>query len=402
MRILHIAPSYKPAYQYGGPIISLSRLAEEQAKAGAEVWVLATTANGSEELDVPLGVPQMLDGVRVRYFRRWTGDHGHFSPALLWAVWREAPQFQVVHLHSWWNWIAFGVASLCRLRGLRIAISPHGMLSPYTLRGRLRRIFQKTPGRWLLGNHRLHATSKQEMWELQALHPGMEVTMLPNIVYLPDRIHRSDAEAARGHADSETIDPASASPHLGSKNTLPLRLLFLSRIDPKKGLDLLLRALAGLPTDVAWQLDIGGATGSSYQKKLAVLAQTLGIADRVRWIGWVQDDAKWAMLAQSDLLILPSHNENFAIAVLEALAVGTPVVVGNQVGLHSYVAENDLGWRTDPDPDALREVLTRVFADTEKRQRIRQTAPDRVRTDFEPNKVARAYLDWYASWLRTS
>lgn len=400
MRILHIAPSYKPAYQYGGPIISVSRLAEEQAKVGAEVWVLTTTANGSEELDVPLGVPQMLDGVQVRYFRRWTGDHGHFSPALLWAVWREAPQFQVVHLHSWWNWIAFGVAWLCRLRGLRIAISPHGMLSPYTLRGRLRRIFQKTLGRWLLGNHRLHATSKQEMWELQALHPGMEVAMLPNIVYLPDRIRHRNALAARDDAASETID--SASLRLRRENNSPLRLLFLSRIDPKKGIDLLLRALADLPKDVAWQLDIGGATGSLYQKKLAALAQTLGIADRVRWIGWVQDDAKWAMLAQSDLFILPSHNENFAIAVLEALAVGTPVVVGNQVGLHSYVAEKDLGWRTDPDPVALREVLGQAFADTEKRQRIRQTAPDRVRADFEPGKVARAYLDWYASWLRTS
>lgn len=390
MRILHITPSYKPAYQYGGPIISVSRLVEEQAKDGAEVWVFTTTANGTSELQVPLGVPQAVDGVWVRYFRRWTGDHGHFSPMLLRVVWRELRQFQVVHIHSWWNWVAFGVVLLCRFRGIQAVVSPRGMLSPYTLRGRLRRIFQKTLGRWLLGNHRLHATSKQEMWELQALHPGMEVAMLPNIVYLPDRVHHSDAKAA-----SKTTNPAL--PRLRDENPTPLRLLFLSRIDPKKGLDLLLRALSGLPTDVAWQLDIGGATGAPYQKKLAALAQTLGIADRVRWLGWVQDDAKWALLAQADLLILSSHNENFAIAVLESLAVGTPVVVGNQVGLHSYVAEKDFGWRTRPDPDELRLVLEQAFSDTEKRQRIRQTAPDKVRADFEPGRVARGYFDLYQS-----
>ncbi len=376
MRILHITPSYKPADGYGGPIISVGRLAEEQVKAGAEVWVFTTTANGSVELPVPAGTPQDVDGVLVRYFKRWTGDHGHFSPALLWAVWREVRQFQVVQIHSWWNWVVFGAVLACRWRGVRTVVSPHGMLSPYTIQGRMRHFFQRYIGQWLLSKSLLHATSNQESWELQALHPGLPVAVVvPNIVYLP------------------ILPTFGGSESWGTPR--PFRLLFLSRIDPKKGLDILFQALANLKTAPDWRLTIGGATGSNYQRKMQTLATGLGLAERITWLGWTQGEAKWDLLAQSDLLVLPSHNENFAIAVLEALAAGTPVVVGNQVGLHSYVAENDFGWRTDTEPEALARVLINAIADEEKRRRIRQTAPAKVRADFEPGKVLQKYFDLY-------
>jgi len=377
MRILHIVPSYKPAYGYGGPIISVSRLAEELVRYGTEAQVFTTTANGVDELPVPAGVPQVVDGVQVRYFQRWTGDHGHFSPALLWMLWRSARQFQIVHIHSWWNWVTWGALLVCRLRGVSTVVSPHGMLSPYTVHGRFRLFFQKTLGKMLLAKSLLHATSKQEMWELEALHPGQQVVVVPNIVYLP--------ETTPKHLEVPGME---------------LRLLFLSRIDPKKGLDILFRALASLKNLPGWRLSIGGATGTPYSKKMQALAASLGISERISWLGWIQADEKWSLLEASDLLILTSHNENFAIAVLEALAVGTPVVVGNQVGLHSYVAEKDLGWRTEITPEAVAGVLHTALADEEKRRRIRQTAPALVRADFEPGKVLCRYLGMYREMTR--
>jgi glycosyltransferase involved in cell wall biosynthesis len=372
VRILHIVPSYKPAFRYGGTIVSVSRLAEEQRRAGADVQVFTTTANGAEELAVPVGMPLELNSVQIWYFRRWTGDHGHFSPALLWATWRNALSFQVVHIHSWWNWVAFGAALICRLRHVRAVVTPHGMLSPYTVHGRLRLFFQKTLGNFLLAKSLLHATSKQEMWELQALHPGIAVVMVPNIVYLPEYIPEHPDTGMQG-----------------------LQLLFLSRIDPKKGVDILLRALAGLKDIPGWRLNIAGATGTPYQKKMQALAASLGLYERIIWSGWIQGNDKWNLLAGADLLILPSHNENFAIAVLEALAVGTPVVVGNKVGLHSYVAENDFGWRTDITPEALAKALREAFADEAKRRRIHREAPERVRADFEPGRIVQEYFRKY-------
>ena len=370
--ILHICPSYKPAFHYGGPTVSVSRLAEVQAQNDAQVSVFTTTADGPEELKVVAGARTEVDGVTVFYFNRLTGDHGHFSPALYRALWREARHFQTVHLHSWWNWVVFGALLLCRIKGIRTIVSPHGMLSPYTVHSKIRPWFQKTFGRWLLANSILHATSKQEQKELQILHPELEVVLAPNIMLLPTPPPQRPVKSA------DTLD-----------------LLFLSRIDPKKGLDILLDALATLQTS-DWKLTIAGASGSTYQKQLVQLSKKLGLEERVHWAGWTDGDTKWALLAQSDLMILPSHNENFANVVLEALFVGTPVIVSDQVGLHDYVREKELGWLCRPNPEALREVLQQAFADTQRREKISSIGQQRVLADFEPRKVVRLYFQHYA------
>ncbi|MEQ1745280.1 MAG: glycosyltransferase [Saprospiraceae bacterium] len=365
MRILHVTPYYLPEDEYGGPVITVSRLAEEQVRTGASVCVFTTTAGKSGSGFEPARV-------QVLRFRRW-GEYGFFSPGLLWAFWRMAPTFQTVHLHTWWNFTAFGVVVLGRLRGIRMVVCPHGMLSPYSLsKSWLRIFFQKTVGRWLLSKGRLQATSRQEAAELHALHPGIPARVVPNIVCLPSPSAVSEKEP---------------SPEM--------RLLFLSRVHPKKGLDLLLEALAGMPGGRAWRLSVGGSSEGNYVEKMQELAQNLGIADRVHWHGWVQGDAKWALLAESDLLVLPSRNENFAIVVLEALAMGTPVLLSDQVGLQDYVRENDFGWCCEPTIESLREMLWAAFAGTAKRQHIHRLAPGAVRADYAPEKTLQAYFDLY-------
>ncbi len=371
--ILHIIPSYKPAFHYGGPTVSCARLAEEQVCRGAQVTVWTTTANGPEELPVPSGAQQEVDGVQVRYFRRRTGDHGHFSPALLLWVWRKARHFPVVHVHSWWNWVVFGALLICRLRGIRVLVSPHGMLSPYTLRSPFRRWFQKRIGHQLLKGNILHATSKMERGELQLLHPGIPVVLAPNIVYLPEN------KPAR-------------------RENSPLQLFFLSRIDPKKGLDILFHALAPLK-NLPWKLVIAGETGSAYHQFLKNLAALLDLTDKIEWIGWCSGEEKWRRLAQSDLLVLSSHNENFANVVIESLAVGTPVVISDQVGLRAYVRERELGWVAPPEATAFGAALQQAMADQGAREKINRLGPGFVAADFKPEKVVDLYFHHYQQLL---
>jgi glycosyltransferase involved in cell wall biosynthesis len=372
MRILHVTPSYKPAFRYGGPTFSVSCLAEQQAKAGAEVWVFTTTANGEEELPVSRGVPIEVEGVQVVYFSRWTGDHGHFCPALWWAVWRQGRDFDVVHVHSWWNWVAFGAVLIGRLRGLRMVFSPHGMLSPYTLRHSLKRWFQRILGRWLLARALWHATSRLEERELQVHKPPNPTICVPNITPFPDTT-AIQAPAPRA----------------------ALRLLYLSRFDPKKGLDFLLNVLAEIKGGCPWQLTVVGDASNPFGREMRKLAERLGLKDRVVWHGWASGEEKWNLLAWSDLLLLPSQNENFAIVVLEALAVGTAVLVSDRVGLCDYVHEKDLGWCAPLDEEAWRLALKAAMSDDAKRRRIRREAPIQVRRDFDPETLVWRYLEVY-------
>gem|GEM_PF-34967 len=372
MRILHICPSYKPAFGYGGPTFSVSRLAEKQAEMGAEVWVFTTTANGAEELDVPTGEPIAMDGVQVVYFRRWTGDHSHVCPGLWWALWRQGGRFDVVHVHSWWNWVAFIAILVCRWRGFRTVFSPHGMLSAYTLRSWGRRYFQRIVGHWLLARARWHATSLFEYRELRALAPCRFMLLLPNVVSFPE-------------------EPAPPSARTGG----PVRLLFLSRIDPKKGLDFLLEALSGLDACLEWQLLIAGDSNSPYGQKMWHLARKKGLESRLQWLGWISGEVKWQLLSEVDVLLLPSHNENFALVILEALAVGTAVVVSDQVGLADYVREKDLGWCVSLRRDLWRRALEAAIEDAPKRRRVREQAPALVRRDFDAAAIAQQYLSAY-------
>ncbi|MBK6931260.1 MAG: glycosyltransferase [Saprospirales bacterium] len=370
MRILHVTPSYKPAFQYGGPTISVSRLAEAQTEAGAEVSVYTTTANGADELSVSTGKPLDVDDVSVWYFRRWTGDHGHLSPHLLVKLWQTAPHFDVIHIHSWWNWVALGAALVCRLRKVQTVITPHGMLSPYTLKAHGRRFFQRHIGNRLLKGALLHATSQLEQRELKAIAPQISSDMVHNIVELPcmpDREQRKKDE--------------------------PFRLLFISRVHPKKGLDVLLEALRGIETP--WQLTVAGDGADQYVKELKARANQAGIGQQIHWIGWVSGPKKWQVIADSDLLILPSRNENFAIVVIEALALGVPVLVSDQVGLCDYILLQDFGWVCSRQISDLHRAIEESIKNENKRTWIRHLAPQQILIDFEPRRLAARYFNMY-------
>jgi len=373
IKILHISPSYWPATIYGGPTLSVSRLCEAQAQAGAQVRVLTTTANGRRELDVPTGTVQSFNGVEVIYYPRLTGDHSHFSPRLLLEVWRQCRLYDAVHIHSWWNTVAVGAALICKMRGVRFVVSPRGMLSPYTMRSNLKLWLQRVLGNWVIGYGMLHATSRQEAEECQRVVPGWRYFIAPNIIPLPK------------------------SPITNHQSPITT-LLFLSRIDPKKGLEILFHALS--KTSFPYELKIAGSGEDLYIHYLKNLAAELGIAERIEWLGWVEGDSKFRTLADADLLILTSQNENFANVVLESLAVGTPVLVSDQVGLSDYVRENDLGWVAPLNAERIAEALEIAFQDAGKRNRIRERAPGVIRRDFDAGKVARGYLEGYKACLQ--
>lgn len=373
MRILHIVPSYKPAYKYGGTIESVARLCEELVRAGEEVTVFTTTANGKKELEVAPGVEHTVDGVEVVYFKRQTKDHTHASVALWKRLHKECGNYDVVHIHSWWNALVLGALFICKRKKVKTVFSPHGMLSDYIIQHsntRIKYIIRSLAGKYLLKSTLLHATSTAELAECRKLIPGWQGAAVPNIIWLPEL-------------------------PIQKKQNEIFTLLFLSRIHPKKGLEFLMEAVSKI--NAAIRLQIGGTGEEDYLETLKQKAEELGITNRIGWLGWKDREEKFEVLAQADLFVLTSHNENFANVVVESLHAGTPVLLSAEIGLSPFVVQENLGWISTLQPADIRQKLEEAMADTGKRERIKQCAPLIIKKYFSPGTLIPQYLQLYQS-----
>ena len=368
MKILIITPSYKPAFIYGGPIFSVGYLAEELTKNN-EVLVLSTTANGKEELTFKSNSLQNIDGVNVRFFNRQTKDHSHLSIGLLKYLWNNGNHYDVIHIQSWWNLVAIFSALICRIRNWKYVITPRGMLSPYTYQSSfIKKTIHLFIGNHLLKNCRIQATTKDEAVKIEMLNPTYKTAVIPNFVNLKTPvINRTKQEV--------------------------VQLLFLSRIHPKKGLDVLLLSLPLLK--FKFRLHIVGDGDTEYIESLKELSEKLKIEDKIIWHGSVYGDKKFELYSGSDFMILPSHDENFANNVLESLLMGTPVLISKNVGLANFVFENKLGFIFSGDETKLAECLNEAYANNEFINNININARKIVLDEFENNKVVNDYISLY-------
>lgn len=221
------------------------------------------------------------------------------------------------HFHGLWNPAHARIATTLRKKGRPYVVSPHGMLEPWAFRNRMWKklpYFRLVERRFLLGAESLFVTSAMEREHLCRLlyHPRVEVLPL-------------------GCHDSQPPAYETARRQLGWTSDQRV-MLFLSRIDPKKGLDLLLDALSGMGSNTSqWKLIIVGDGPSNYQKELDLKQKRLSKSlPNIEWIGGVWGRARWKYLQAADVFCLPTHSENFGIAVLESMLVGTPVVTTDQ------------------------------------------------------------------------
>lgn len=386
--ILHVTPAYKPAYIYGGPTFSVSRLCEELGKTTLDIKVLTTNANGIKDLDVETGKAVKIANVQVQYCKRLTKDHTHLSPALMKELISmiktckaDPAQQIVIHIHSWWNTVALAAAIISLVYRIPVVISPRGMLTTYSLKNRhtlIKKLIHTLVGKPLLKRCFLHATTDQELNDLLQIGVNpKKVHIIPN---LPTFI-------AHHHKQQELV-----------KTDSKLKILFLSRIEEKKGLDLLFEALSLLK--IKWQLTIAGEGDTEYVNQLTFRSIKLNIHRNIYWIDGVYNAAKFECMQQHDLLILPSHNENFANVVLESLSVGTPVIISNKVGLANYVLQSNLGWICTTEPKHIASTIELAVNDKSKLKRIRKEAPKIIAKDFQEKKLISSYVSMYEEMLK--
>lgn len=223
--------------------MSVSKLSEELVKAGHTVSVLTTTANGKEELSFSTTKPVCIDGVQVQFYKRITKDHSHFSPGLLMGLYKliknkpkNGPSKNlhkpVVHIHAWWNLVSVLSCLIAVLVKIPVILSPRGTLSVYSFRNKntfYKQLIHNLIAKPLLKRCHVHVTSMlEEKAFIQLLHPA-SITVIPNFVQLP--LINNDQHIGRINFSAQNIKTSNLKPV-----TKSFKLLFLSRIEEKKGL----------------------------------------------------------------------------------------------------------------------------------------------------------------------
>lgn len=380
MRILHVAASYLPATRYGGTIVSGHGLCKALAARGHDVQVFTTSVDGSGDSPVAHGVPVDVEGVTVWYFQSRHARRLYWAPALGQALRERIHQFDIVHTHAIYLWPMWCAASQARRAGVPHVLSPRGMLEK-TLIERKTALWKAlliafVERRNLEGASAIHVTSQREADEASAF--GFN---LPPIYEVPNGV---------------TIDPPALdapSPAIAQLMASGPFVLFLGRINWKKGLDRLVASLAHAP-DV--RLVLAGNDDEGFRSRLAHQASAIGVADRVTFVGAVHGADKDALLRGARVLVLPSYSENFGNVVLEAMAVGCPAVVTPEVGIAEIVLRTGAGWVSDGAPPVLGARLNAVVNDQAGCLEAGARGRDAVAQQFTWDRVAQRMEDVYA------
>jgi len=377
VRILHVVPTYWPATRYGGPIRSVHGLCAGLAQRGHDVHVLTTNVDGNGVSRVPVGAPTEVDGVTVTYFPTGWGRRIYYSPAMCVELKHVVSTFDVVHIHAVFLWPTTAAATAARRNGIPYVLSPRGMLVPELIDRKSSlikrswiRLFDR---RNLAAAAAVHVTTALEADDIERL--GLSV--------------RRYATIPNGVDMDVGFDEATSAPTDGVSGPI---VLFLGRINWKKGLDRLVPAVARVP---GAQLVVVGNDEDGYLPRLNELAARHGIADRMHVLGPLDGAQKWKAFAAADVFVLPSYSENFGIAALEAMAAGVPVILTPEVGLASVVAEAEAGLVVEGDPEKLGDAIARLLADAQLRRRMGAAGQDAARRRFSWASIAEDMEDLY-------
>lgn len=363
-----VSAGYKPSWIYGGPTISVSALSETLQDNNVDVTVLTTNANGKHDFAYTNGQLKIVEGVQVFYYRRLIGDPISFSPAHTWGLIKRVKQYDLVHIHGWWNWVAIMALFICKLYQVPHVLSPRGALSEYTFRTkhtmRKKNWLHKLLFKGMLNRTLLHVTSEEEARKFKNAVPKAKIITIPNIVSIPEKWNKTDAK----------------------RDTL--QLIFLGRLDQVKNLELLIECLKEVA--FSYTLTIAGEGDPDYAAQLQNL---IGDYHQIRFIGPVYDSAKFEILAKADLLVLLSHTENFGNVVIESLSQGTAVLLSKHVGASDFVLDHDLGWVIEPDKRVCINTLERINKERERLIDIRLRAPQIIQAEYNPFIMASRYIN---------
>jgi glycosyltransferase involved in cell wall biosynthesis len=379
VKVLHVAPSIGRAY--GGPTESLIGYIVAAQTGGIEVSVAAPKCADDEAE----AFASRAGDAAFHLFPSFGKGAFAVSPALLVWLGDAARSYDVVHVHGLFNTISSLAARSCIRRQIPVIIRPFGTLSRYTFFHR----------RTALKRAYLALLERQNIRQASAIH-------------FTTATERDNAEwhgipfEGRGYVIPPPVPRGGTILRGGDWGAPYPSALFLGRIEPVKNIEALLdawpRVLSAIPNA---RLTIAGAGSVPYVRSLVARAETLGVARTVSFSGFADAALKGQLLESASIFVLPSHHENFGIAVIEALGASLPVVISRNVQLATFVETNRLGIVSDTEPAPLAAAIIRCFGDRQLHERVRTDAPAALAANFSPEGVGQLLSQMYQAAIRS-
>lgn len=361
MKVLHYVPSL--AVRTGGVAAYLAVLSLELGKL-VDLHI-ATHDEGELELETHNAVIHRIQPGWLCYFS---------AKGLLKKLCPD-----VVHINGCWQpQLLFFQRAAQSLR-IPVVLSPHGMLEPWIVKRHY--WTRKWPAIQLyqrgLVKHAdyLHATAEKEKDNLLRLGWNARIAVIPNAVNIEELPLKDNWRTKR-------------------------RIVFMSRLHVKKGIELLLEALSHLKPDLdGYEVIIAGEGEPDYVETLKKAAISFGLSEVVKFVGGVYGVEKVSLLQSADFFVLPTYSENFGIVVAEALACGTPVITTHGTPW-KVLEENECGWYIPVGVNALEETLKKAISVKEKNlERMGRNGRYLVESSFSSQGVALRFLQLYKDFL---
>lgn len=388
MRVLHIIPSV--GLVRGGPSLAVLAMVKALQSLGIKAEIATTNDNGTDLLDVSLQQCIEYEQVSVWFFSRFSPNVNFireyaFSSQLTIWLWQNISHYDLLHIHALFSYPSTVAMAIARLKKVPYIVQPHGLLCEWSLqqKSRKKQIYLQLVERANLNaSQALHFTTQQEQLEVSLL--GLK----PSNFVLPLGIFPS-TPIGNAHQRLHQL--------LNIPANEPI-ILFLSRLHPKKGLDYLIRALS--KSHHRFTFIIAGSGSLEYQAYIKSLVFSTGLANRTILVGFVQGEFKDILIQGSDLFVLTSHSENFAIVVLEALVAGLPLLITPGVALAPIVKKYQVGYVTELDVSAIACALDELLANPQAAKEMSERGRQLVLEKYTWDQIALQMQHIYAYILK--
>lgn len=387
LKVLHVIPSLSPVS--GGPYAALLNMAKELANIGMEVDIIATNDDGRNKrhLDAPLGRWQQRDHYRFMMFSKQSEMYKISFPLLQWLK-HHVTEYDIVHVHALFSFPSIAGARVARSQGVPYIIRPLGVMNRWGLKNRRpwpKLLSYSLNEQVLLRDaSAIHCTSKEEANELAGLGFRWNTVLVPLGLDL---------------TQFQSLPSADIFYERFPEARHTRNILFLSRVNAKKGLDLLLPAFARLHAhDPGLRLILAGDEGDApcgLTAKLHQQAVALGIAGNVTFTGFITGEFRLACLAAACLFVLPSYSENFGISLLEALAAGLPCIASDQVALAVSAARSRAVCLVPCQEEALRQAIRGLLDDPAEAARLAFIGKAFAHENYSLSGMGRSLLALY-------